>query len=71
MTFLASKMLNILQDLFESEELKIDSVRSKTMKRPIDELCVIENVAFQAFKLEKSLHTNVCLSKRNVFKWDG
>ena len=44
----ASEMLSVLRDTFESEELKIDSVRSKTMKETINELCVKENEEFRA-----------------------
>ena len=44
----SSEMLSVLWDIFESEELKIDSVRSKTMKEIINELCVKENEEFRA-----------------------
>lgn len=43
----SSEMLSVLRDIFESEELKIDSVRSKTMKETINELCVKENEEFR------------------------
>ena len=45
---LMPEMLSILQDIYESEELKIDSVRSKTLKQTVDTLCVTENDSFRA-----------------------
>ena len=45
---LMPEMLSILRDIYESEELKIDSVRSKTLKQTVDTLCVTENDSFRA-----------------------
>ena len=37
---------DILRDVYDSEELKIDSQRSKSIAKVIDQLCVSENTAF-------------------------
>ena len=37
---------DILRDIYDSEEMKIESERCKVLKSTIDSLCTEENVAF-------------------------
>ena len=65
-----SNMLNILRDIFESEELKIDSMRCNALKKTIDVLCVTENNSFKAMflKISKDVEsTNLKGSPGKVF----
>ena len=52
-----SNYKDLLRDIYDSEELKIESERCRALKHTIDELCTRQNTAFLAVfqKLEKEI----------------
>ena len=63
---------NILRDIYDSEEMKIESERCKVLKSTIDSLCTEENVAFysvfKTIREEIDLERKKSSAKRNLFQ---
>ena len=63
---------NILRDIYDSEEMKIESERCKVLKSTIDSLCTEENVAFYSvfkkIREEIDLERKKSSAKRNLFQ---
>ena len=60
----------LLRDIYDSEELKIESERCKALKCTIEELCTRQNTAFLAVveKVRKEINVKKSVAKHNLYQ---
>ena len=61
---------DILRDIYDLEEMKIESEQCKALKRTIDTLCTGENATFYSLfkKVREEIDLKKSAAKRNLFQ---